>query len=224
MVYILEDDESILELILYALNTQSIDAQGFKKPSDFWTALNEQKPLAIVLDVMLPQEDGISILKRLRHNMQTKDIPIMVLTALGSELDKVKGLDSGADDYLSKPFGVMELLARIRVLLRRVKRKVDGDIVIADLNISYSKRTVLLHSVPIVLTLKEFELLYFFANNLDRAFTREELLNELWNYSLSSAETRTVDMHINTLRQKLGDWGKRIKTVRGVGYKLVDKI
>lgn len=223
MVYIVEDEASILELILYALNTQNIQAKGFQQPSDFWKAMRDEVPKAIVLDIMLPQEDGLSILRRIRDDAGTRTIPVMMLTALGSEFEKVKGLDCGADDYLAKPFGIMEMLARVRVMLRRTDSKFNSDVITIDeVTICYSKRTVTHNGNPIALTAKEFDILYLLMASPERVFSREELLSHIWGYAYRQGESRTVDIHLNTLRQKLGEWGKRIKTIRGIGYKLLE--
>lgn len=223
MVYIVEDEASILELILYALNTQNIQAKGFQQPSDFWKAMRDEVPKAIVLDIMLPQEDGLSILRRIRDDAGTRTIPVMMLTALGSEFEKVKGLDCGADDYLAKPFGIMEMLARVRVMLRRTDSKFNSDVITIDeVTICYSKRTVTYNGNPIALTAKEFDILYLLMASPERVFSREELLSHIWGYAYRQGESRTVDIHLNTLRQKLGEWGKRIKTIRGIGYKLLE--
>ena len=223
MVYVVEDEPSILELILYALNTQNIQARGFQQPSDFWKAMREKVPKAIVLDIMLPQEDGLSILRKIRTDTGTRAIPVMMLTALGSEFERVKGLDTGADDYLAKPFGVMEMLARVRVMLRRTDSRFSSDVItVGEVTICLSKRTVKHNGTIIALTVKEFDILYLFMSSPERVFTREELLSNIWGYAYRQGESRTVDIHINTLRQKLGDWGKRIKTVRGIGYKLLE--
>lgn len=223
MVYVVEDETAILELILYALNTQNIQAKGFQEPVDFWRAIRHEIPKAIILDIMLPQEDGLSILRQVRNEAATKTVPVMMLTALGSEFEKVKGLDAGADDYLAKPFGIMELLARVRVMLRRTDSKFNSDVItIDDVTICYSRRTVINNGNPVALTVKEFDILYLLMGNPERVFTREELLTQIWGYAYRQGETRTVDIHLNTLRQKLGEWGKRIKTVRGIGYKLLE--
>ncbi len=223
MVYIVEDEASILELILYALNTQNIQAKGFQQPSDFWKAMREEIPKAIVLDIMLPQEDGLSMLRKIRDDAGTRTIPVMMLTALGSEFEKVKGLDCGADDYLAKPFGIMEMLARVRVMLRRTDSKFNSDVITIDeVTICYSKRNVTYNGSPITLTAKEFDILYLLMASPERVFSREELLSHIWGYTYRQGESRTVDIHLNTLRQKLGKWGKRIKTIRGIGYKLLE--
>lgn len=219
MVYVLEDDSSILELVLYALASQNIEAKGFDNALDFNASLTQELPTLIVLDLMLPNENGLSILKRLREKSKTRNIPVIILSALGSEYDKIKGLDLGADDYLSKPFSALELLARIRALLRRYSGDDFGDLVLDSLSLSPKRHTITIDNQEIKTTLKEFELLACLLKNPDRTFSREELLDIVWGYELSG-ETRTVDMHINTLRNKLGIFGKKIETIRGVGYKL----
>lgn len=219
MVYVLEDDNSILELVLYALASQNIEAKGFDNALDFNASLTQELPTLIVLDLMLPNENGLSILKRLREKSKTRNIPVIILSALGSEYDKIKGLDLGADDYLSKPFSALELLARIRALLRRYSGDDFGDLVLDSLSLSPKRHTITIDNQEIKTTLKEFELLACLLKNPDRTFSREELLDLVWGYE-PSGETRTVDMHINTLRNKLGSFGKKIETIRGVGYKL----
>lgn len=219
MIYVLEDDSSILELVLYALSSQKMEAQGFDNATDFDEAMSQKLPSLIVLDIMLPNENGLSILKRLKEKSKTRNIPIIILSALGSEYDKIKGLDFGADDYLSKPFSALELLARIRALLRRCDSLDFGDLVLGELTLSPKRHMITLQGKEVKLTLKEFELLAFLMKNPDRTFSREELLEIVWGYEYSS-ETRTIDMHINTLRNKLESFGARIETVRGVGYKL----
>ncbi|WP_394908317.1 response regulator transcription factor [uncultured Helicobacter sp.] len=218
MVWIVEDESSILELVLYALKSQNIQAQGFSNADAFFKALEKQTPKLVVLDVMLPGISGFEILARLKSNPKTRPINVLLLTALSAEHEKVKGLDLGADDYMTKPFGVMELLARIRAMLRRL-HKDEEDIHFDGLEYSITKHSVEIAGTKIELTLKEFELLGFLLKNKDRSFSREELLEMVWGYSYTT-ETRTLDVHIKTLRQKLGQWGKRIKTIRGVGYKL----
>jgi two-component system alkaline phosphatase synthesis response regulator PhoP len=219
MIYCLEDDASIRELVVYTLNSTGLEAEGFSRPSDFWTAMQKRLPGLIVLDIMLPEEDGLSILKRLRSRTQTKKIPIMMLTAKGSEYDKVIGLDSGADDYMAKPFGMMELISRTKALLRRSEG--DGsapEYRFGTLYVSPSKHIVKVENQEIELTHKEFELLCLLIENEDVVLTRDQLLNRVWGYSFDG-ESRTVDVHIRTLRQKLGSCEKFIRTVRGIGYK-----
>lgn len=219
MIYCLEDDDSIRELILYTLNLSGLPARGFSAPSLFWNALHEELPELVLLDIMLPEEDGLSILKKLRANPATASLPILMTTAKGAEYDKVVGLDLGADDYLAKPFGMMELVSRIKALLRRTQRSAPpARLCCGALVLDPDEHSVLLSGVPLELTLKEYELLHFLMKNPGRAFSREQLLLAVWDSSYAG-ETRTVDVHIATLRQKLGEEGRRIATVRGVGYK-----
>ncbi|MCI7047142.1 MULTISPECIES: response regulator transcription factor [Helicobacter] len=222
MIYVLEDDNSILELVLYALKSQNLKAKGFSEPLALQEALKQEIPQILILDVMLPCMSGFEILKEIKKNKNTKEIAVLMLSALNGELDKVKGLDFGADDYITKPFGIMELLARIRALLRRKENGKD-EIILGDLEYSYSKYSVKLKGKKIVLTLKEFEILGLLLKNIERAFSRDEILEILWGDSFSS-ESRRVDIHIKTLRQKLGDWGDHIKTIRGLGYQFVREV
>lgn len=219
MVYVLEDDLSILELVLYALESQQIKARGFSEEAAFKDALKNEIPRLIVLDVMLPGTDGFSILKALKQNLKTKNIPVLMLTALNSEIDKVKGLDLGADDYITKPFGVMEFLARIRAILRRKenKQEKENSICIGNLELSYKKRECKVDGKKIELTLKEFELLGFLLKHKNCVFSRDTLLENIWGYG---GESRTVDIHIKTLRKKLGSAKNYIETIRGIGYKI----
>lgn len=217
MVFVLEDDTSILELVLYALKSQNIEAQGFLDTESFLEALKNTIPQVLVLDVMLPNASGFEILKTIKTNPATQDISVLMLTALNHEFDKVKGLDLGADDYITKPFSVMEFIARVRAILRRNKE--SDTICYGILEFSYTMRSVKVSNKPIALTLKEFELLGFLLKNKNRAFSRDELLEILWGYSYSG-ESRTVDIHIKTLRKKLGNASSYIKTIRGVGYKI----
>lgn len=225
MIYFVDDDDSIRELIIYTLNSQGIEAEGFAKPSEFWKAMEERIPALILLDIMLPEEDGISILKRLRSKSLWKKIPVIMLTAKGSEFDTVLGLDSGADDYVPKPFRMMELLSRIRAHLRRSDEVVEENKVLklGILSIDSQKHIVKVGEDEIVLTLKEFDLLHFLLENKGIVLTRAQILDRIWGYEFDG-ESRTVDVHIRTLRQKLKDAGKYIETVRGVGYKLEERI
>ena len=223
MIYLVEDDESIRELVVYTLNSQGMEAEGFGTPSDFWNALENKIPDLILLDIMLPEEDGMEILRKLRKRGDTKNLPIAMLTAKGSEYDTVKGLDSGADDYIPKPFRMMELVSRIKALLRRSGKtgQEDKEFTIDGLYVSQKKHQVKVGDREVVLTLKEFELLVYLMENQTRVVTRDELLNQIWGYEYDG-ETRTLDMHIRTLRQKLGEEGGAcIRTVRGVGYRMV---
>lgn len=219
MIYLLEDDDSIRKLVIYALESQGFKAMGFALPSDFYKAL-EQLPELIILDIMLPEEDGISILTKLRKNSQTKDIPIIMLTAKNTEYDRVVGLDSGADDYISKPFGTMELVARVRAMLRRMKNHhAVKEYSIGKLYICIERHEVLVNQEPVVLTYKEFKLLTLLVKNQGIVMTRDVLMDEVWGLE-AERENRTLDVHIRTLRMKLKEAGAYIETVRGVGYRL----
>lgn len=225
MIYFVDDDDSIRELIIYTLNSQGIEAEGFAKPSEFWKAMEERIPTLILLDIMLPEEDGISILKKIRSKSLWKKIPVIMLTAKGSEFDTVLGLDSGADDYVPKPFRMMELLSRIRAHLRRNDEVVEENKVLklGILSVDSQKHIVKVGEEEIVLTLKEFDLLHFLLENKGIVLTRAQILDRIWGYEFDG-ESRTVDVHIRTLRQKLKDAGKYIETVRGVGYKLEERV
>ena len=221
MIYLVEDDESIRELVVYTLNSQGMEAEGFGTPSDCWKALEYKVPDLILLDIMLPEEDGLDILVKLRKKSDTKNLPIAMLTAKGSEYDTVKGLDSGADDYIPKPFRMMELVSRIKALLRRSGKtgQADKEYSIDGLYVSQKKHQVKVGDREVVLTLKEFELLLLLLSNPGIVFTRAQLLDKIWGYQFDG-ESRTVDVHIRTLRQKLGEAGRYIETVRGMGYKI----
>lgn len=220
MIYLVEDDNSIRELVVYTLNNSGMKTVGFAKPSDFWAAMENELPTMILLDIMLPEEDGLSILKKLRQSKATKKTPIMMLTAKGSEYDKVVGLDLGADDYVPKPFGMMELIARIKALLRRTD---DGgedskEYRIGELYVCPSKHIVKVGEKNITLTLKEFEMLCLLLESRDIVLTRDQILNKVWGYAFDG-ENRTVDVHVRTLRNKLKPCDV-IETVRGIGYKI----
>lgn len=221
MIYLVEDDNSIRELVVYTLGSAGMQAEGFGLPSQFWAAMERRLPKLILLDIMLPEEDGLSILRTLRQNYRTQDIPVMMLTAKGSEYDKVIGLDSGADDYLPKPFGMMELLARVKALLRRTKTEEcqSPDYHVGCLYVCPDKHIVRVDGENITLTRKEFEMLCLLLRNRDIVLSRDQFLNQVWGYSFDG-ENRTVDVHIRTLRQKLGNAGGYIKTIRGIGYKI----
>ena len=221
MIYVLEDDESIRELIIYTLNGQKMEAKGFSTPSEFWEAISEKVPSLVLLDIMLPEEDGFSILEKLRAAPATKRLPIIMLTAKGSEYDIVRGLDIGADDYIPKPFRMMELLSRIRALLRRSGAN-DGrmeEYRVGNLYVNPTRHEMQVDGKDVVLTLKEFELLNLLISRQGIVFTRAQLLDEIWGYGFDG-ESRTVDVHVRTLRQKLGPAGNYIETVRGIGYKI----
>lgn len=221
MIYLVEDDDSIRELVLYTLHTTGFEAEGFRNAADFWQALEKELPQLVLLDIMLPDEDGLHILKRLRAGAETADLPVMMLTAKSSEYDRVVGLDSGADDYLPKPFGMMELVSRVRALLRRAAKPAAEDklFTAGSLAVDVKRRAVTVDGEPVVLTYKEFELLCYLLENRGVVLSRDQILTKIWDYNYSG-ETRTVDVHIRTLRQKLGDAGALIETVRGVGYRL----
>lgn len=221
MIYLLEDDDSIRELVIYTLNSQGMEAHGFPLPSLFWSAMADQTPSLVLLDIMLPEEDGISVLRKLRSSARTAGLPIIMLTAKGTEFDKVLGLDSGADDYISKPFGMMELLSRVRALLRRTQPKADV-YRCGALMVDPSRHTVTAGGRDVALTQKEFEMLCLLLKNQGQVLSREQLLDTVWGYAFTG-ESRTVDVHIRTLRQKLGDAGSCIETVRGYGYKISRK-
>jgi len=224
MIYLLEDDNSIRDLVIYTLNSQGMDARGFALPSDFWAAMERQLPELVLLDIMLPEEDGVSVLRKLRAASRTRRLPVMMLTAKTSEYDKVLGLDAGADDYVAKPFGMMELLARIRALLRRTEPAVpmaDGALRCGALCLWPERHLVEAAGREVVLTQKEFELLHLLLKKRGQVLSRERLIEEVWGYTFTG-ESRTVDVHVRTLRQKLGEAGSCIETVRGYGYKIPD--
>ena len=218
MIYLLEDDDSIRDLVIYTLQSQGMEAKGFPRPSAFWEAMAEHTPSLVLLDIMLPEEDGISVLKRLRSSARTCRLPVIMLTAKGTEYDKVLGLDVGADDYLAKPFGMMELLSRIRALLRRTEREVNI-YRCGVLTVDQTRHTVTVNGREVVLTQKEFEVLCLLLKNRGQVLSRERLIEDVWGYAFTG-ESRTVDVHVRTLRQKLGEAGAYIETVRGYGYKI----
>lgn len=221
MIFCVEDDGSIRDLMIYTLNAAGFQAMGFENGESFFEALQTQRPRLVMLDIMLPGEDGISILKKLRTQKGTADIPVIMATAKGTEYDKVIGLDLGADDYLVKPFGMMEMVSRIRAVLRRVGG--DGQkaklLHAGNLELNLETYIVLVNGRRIQLTLKEYKLLRIFMENPGRVFTRDQLLEIVWGMDYTG-ETRTVDVHIGTLRMKLGECGDYIETVRGVGYRM----
>lgn len=220
LIYLVEDDSNIRELVVYTLNSTGFEAVGFEKPSDFYAALNERLPDLILLDIMLPEEDGLSILSKLRGSDDTKETPVIMLTAKGTEIDKVKGFELGADDYIAKPFGVMELVARIKARLRsNGKTQTLSEYKVGSLYVCPEKHIIKVNNASVVLTLKEFEMLVMLLENRQVVLTRDQILNKVWGYSFDG-ESRTVDVHIRTLRQKLGEAGDVIETVRGIGYKI----
>lgn len=223
MIYLVEDDDNIRELVIYTLHTTGFEAKGFPNAALFWEAIAQEQPQLVLLDIMLPDEDGLHILKRLRDSAETESLPVMMLTAKSTEYDKVVGLDAGADDYLPKPFGMMELISRIKALLRRAGKTMEEKQLTAEaLSVNVKRHTVKVNGEEVTLTLKEFELLCYLMENRGVVLTRDQILTKIWDYNYSG-ETRTVDVHIRTLRQKLGDAGGQIETVRGVGYRFVDK-
>ncbi|MBR7019624.1 MAG: response regulator transcription factor [Lachnospiraceae bacterium] len=220
MIYLVEDDANIRELVIYTLRQSGLEAEGFEKPSEFDRACTAQLPRLVLLDIMLPEEDGLSILKRLRANPTTKKLPVMMLTAKGSEYDKVIGLETGADDYLPKPFGMMEMLARVKALLRRAEDTGDEtEYVLDELYVCPEKHQVSVDGEPVTLTKKEFDILRMLLENRGIVLSRDRMLNTIWGYDFDG-ENRTVDVHIRTLRSKLGKAGMHIETVRGVGYRI----
>ena len=223
MIFCVEDDAGIRDLMIYTLNASGFQAAGFADARSLYAALAETEPELIMLDIMLPGEDGISILKRLKADPKTAEIPVIMATAKGNEYDKVIGLDLGADDYLAKPFGMMEMASRVRAVLRRSGRSSSGEqarlIRVGGLEMNLSEHTVTADGHRVQLTLKEFELLRTFMTSPGRAYTREQLLSSVWCEDFLG-ETRTVDVHVGTLRQKLGKCGAYIRTVRGVGYRM----
>ena len=219
-IYLLEDDDSIRKLVIYALGSQGYEAQGFDRPSDFWSAMEGPQPALILLDIMLPEEDGLSILQKLRASAATKRIPVIMLTAKNTEYDRVVGLDSGADDFISKPFGMMELVARVRAVLRRTEQKPETeDYQVGDLFVIPQRHVVRVAGEEVPLTNKEFELLCLLLEHQGMAMTRDAIMDGVWGQEFSR-ENRTLDVHVRTLRTKLGAAGHYIETVRGVGYKI----
>lgn len=220
MIYMLEDENSIRNFVMYALNNSGFDAIGFETPSEFYKAMAERLPDLLLLDIMLPEEDGISILKKLRSEKITRKLPVILLTAKGTEFDTITGLDNGADDYISKPFSTVELISRIKALLRRsYDNSEDDTIILKNLLILPEKHEVYSNGIKVNLTLKEYELLLILLRNKGKVFSRDELLKKVWGFDFKG-ESRTVDVHIRTLRAKLGSGGELIETIRGVGYKI----
>ena len=220
MIWCVEDDPSIREIEVYALHSTGLEARGFADGAEFWEALEKEQPELVILDVMLPGEDGVAILKRLRADERYRDIPVIMATARSTEFDKVQSLDLGADDYITKPFGMMEMVSRVKAVLRRSQPKQTAALLKLDgLALDEGQHTVTIDGQRITLTYKEYELLRLFLSHPGMAFSREQLLQTVWNTDYA-VETRTVDMHIRTLRQKLGAYGRYIETIRGVGYRL----
>ena len=220
MIYLLEDDDAIRKLVLYGLDSQGFQAKGFALPSEFWRACERELPELVLLDIMLPEEDGLSILKKLRAQTRTKRLPVIMLTAKNSEYDRVIGLDHGADDFVSKPFSMLELIARIRAVLRRVEpAQPTGEYTLGVLSVSPERHEVKVAGRDVTLTNKEFELLSLLLRNKGIVLTRATLMDRVWGFE-SERENRTLDVHIRTLRVKLGEAGSYIETVRGIGYKI----
>lgn len=223
MIYCVDDDNTIRDIEVYTLEQTGFSARGFADGKALFQALENEIPKLIVLDIMLPEMDGIEILKRLRSNTKYRDVPVIMATAKGTEMDKISGLNLGADDYLVKPFGVMEMVARVGAVLRRTEKKEENAITVGNITLNEAEHTVTVNGEKIELTHKEFDILLLFMKNKNIVFNREKLMSEVWG-SDYIGESRTVDMHIKTLRQKLGTAGGQIKTVIGVGYRLESKV
>ena len=223
MIWCVEDDSSIRDIEVYALTSTGFEAKGFEDGDSFWNALQTEKPELVVLDVMLPGKDGVTLLKLMKASEEFRDIPVIMATAKGTEYDKIQSLDLGADDYLVKPFGIMEMVSRVKAVLRRCRPAQESHLLrLGSLVLNPNEHTVSIDGQRINLTYKEYELLHLFLSQPGIAFTREQLLSSVWNTEYFG-ETRTVDMHIRTLRQKLGSYGHIIETVRNVGYRLEAK-
>ncbi|MCI7226124.1 MAG: response regulator transcription factor [Lachnospiraceae bacterium] len=220
VIYIVEDDKNISEIESYALKNSGYTVDTFENAKTFWSRVQDRKPDLVLLDVMLPDSDGIEVLKKMRRNPDTRRVPVIMVTAKSSEIDKVKGLDNGADDYITKPFGIMELISRVKAILRRINQdEEEKQLVFQNITLDCEKRQVTLDGANCELTFKEFELLKLFLQNAGIVMTRETIMEKVWGIDFEG-ESRTLDMHIKTLRQKLGDAGKHIKTVRNVGYRI----
>ncbi|MBQ1859816.1 MAG: response regulator transcription factor [Clostridia bacterium] len=222
MIYLLEDDDSIRKLVIYALQSQNFEAKGFDTPTRFWAAMREEKPKLVLLDIMLPEQDGISILQQLRAQQETRHLPVIIITAKNTEYDRVEGLDAGADDYISKPFGMMEMVSRVRAVLRRTDT--GGNVKVLEsgsLRVCPERHEVSVDGREVVLTYKEFQLICFLMENRGLVLTRDALMSKIWGLA-AERENRTLDVHIRTLRAKLGSAGNAIETVRGVGYRFVE--
>ncbi|HIS63895.1 MAG TPA: response regulator transcription factor [Candidatus Avoscillospira avistercoris] len=220
MIYCVEDDAGIRNMVVYTLRSTGFEAEGLPDGAAFFDAIKKTRPQLVLLDIMLPGDDGLTILKKLRDNPATAEIPVILATAKGSEYDKVTGLDLGADDYLAKPFGMMEMVSRVKAVLRRTTPRQDQQVLQAGaLSLNLGEHLVTVDGQRVTLTLKEFEVLRVMMEHVGQVFTRDRLLGEIWGYDFDG-ETRTVDVHMRTLRQKLGRCGDYIETVRGVGYRL----
>ena len=217
-VYVVEDDANIREIEIFALKNSGYEVDGFTNASDFFEGLGKKRPALILLDIMLPDEDGISVLKKLRSDADTRDLAVIMVTAKTSEIDKVKGLDSGADDYITKPFGVMELISRVKALLRRTEpERPEPCLILSEIVLNTSNRSCLVSGIPAELTYKEFELLTLLIQNAGKVLTRDVLMERIWGIDFIG-ESRTLDVHIKTWGKKLGAAGQHIKTIRNVGY------
>ena len=220
MIWCVDDDNTIRDIEVYTLEQTGFKARGFADGISMLEALKTEIPELIILDIMMPEMDGLEVLKKLRSESAYKDIPVIMATAKGTEMDKISGLNSGADDYLVKPFGVMEMVARVKAVLRRTaKEESAGDITVGNITLKKTEHKVIANGERVELTHKEFEMLKLFMHNPNMVFSRDKLMSEIWGVDYIG-ETRTIDMHIKTLRQKLGDCGAQIKTVIGVGYKM----
>ncbi len=223
MIYCVEDDASIRDIEIYTLQSVGLEAVGLPDGEAFFLAVAAALPELVILDVMLPGQDGVEILRRLKADSRTRDLPVIMATAKGAEYDKIQSLDLGADDYLVKPFGMMEMVSRVKAVLRRSAPKIEKQLLtIGDLSVNMTEHTVTVSGERVILTLKEYELLHLFMENPGRVYTRDQLLSDIWGFDYDG-ETRTVDVHIRTLRAKLGSAGSLIETVRGVGYRLEAK-
>ena len=219
-IYCVEDDQNIRDLVVYALGTAGFGARGFEKSSELYEEMKKELPVLILLDIMLPEEDGMQILRHIRSDMTTRNIPVIMLTAKSAEFDKVMGLDSGADDYITKPFGVMEMISRVKAVLRRAGSvSEETRLVLGGIILDAESHVVTVNGERVAFTYKEFELLQYLMKNEGIVLTRDKLMSAVWGFDFEG-ESRTVDMHIKTLRQKLGSCGSMIETVRGVGYKI----
>lgn len=223
MIYCVEDDSSIREIEIYTLQSTGFEARGFETAGDFFKALQKEKPELVILDIMLPDMEGTEVLKQLKKDVSTKEIPVILASAKGTEYDKVKGLDTGADDYLAKPFGMMEMVSRVRAVLRRTKKPKSDVLEHNGIRIDHGKHEVTVNGKMIDLTLKEYEVLALLMSRPGIVFTRDQLLSKVWEEEYTT-ETRTVDVHIRTLRQKLQEEGAHIDTVRGVGYRYKEEL
>ncbi len=218
MIYILEDDKNIREIESYSLKNSGYSVEEFEYAKPFWNKVSERKPDLVLLDIMLPDSDGVEVLKKLRRNPETKKVPVVMVTAKSTEIDKVKGLDNGADDYITKPFGVMELISRVKAVLRRVNQMEEEKLMrLHEIFMDNEKRMVYVSDVPCELTYKEFELLKLLMKNHGIVISRDVIMERVWDSSFEG-ESRTIDVHVRTLRQKLGEGGTLIKTIRNVGY------